>query len=164
MSGVIIAGTGHRPVHCPCGYDENHPWLLQKKNQLRDFLIKFEPSLVITGMAIGWDTWLAQEALFLDIPIACYVPFPGQQNKWPEESRRKYDHILSRAKIVNNISDSYSKSVFFKRDEAMVNSADEICALLNPEIKSGGTFYTVNYALKQNKKCWNLWDDTLEIK
>jgi uncharacterized phage-like protein YoqJ len=154
---VIIAGTGHRPIYCPCGYDENHPWLLQKKKQLRESLFIYEPSLVITGMAIGWDTWLAQEALFLDIPIACYVPFPGQQNKWPEESRRKYDHILSRAKIVKNISDSYSKNAFFKRDDAMVDDCTQVFALWNQEIQSGGTYHTVQYALSKDKPITNFW-------
>jgi len=155
---MIIAGTGHRPCYCPCLYDAKHPWLIEKKKQLRDSLVAYGPSLVITGMAIGWDTWLAQEALFLDIPIACYIPFPGQQNKWPEESRKEYDHIVSRAKIVKNISDSYSKNAFFKRDEAMIDDCTQVFALWNSEeVKSGGTYHTVQYALSKGKPIKNFW-------
>ena len=154
---MIIAGTGHTPSYCPCLYDAKHPWLIERKNDLRECLVAYGPSLVITGMAIGWDTWLAQEALFLDIPIACYIPFPGQQNKWPEESRKEYDHILSRAKIIKNISESYSNNAFFKRDEAMVDDCTLVFALWNQEIQSGGTYHTVQYALSKGKPITNFW-------
>lgn len=85
---MIIAGTGHRPKYCPCKYDENHPWLFDLKERLgiylgiwKNTLLNKEKLIVRSGMAIGWDTWLAEEALVMDIEVHCFVPFKGQGSK-----------------------------------------------------------------------------------
>ena len=46
----------------PCLYDESHDWVRSLKDTLRLNLLQDNPDLVISGMAIGWDTWLAEEA------------------------------------------------------------------------------------------------------
>lgn len=68
---MILAGTGHRPKYLPCRYNENHPWLISLKNKIREKLDELRPSAVISGVAIGFDTWLAQSALDLKIPLWC---------------------------------------------------------------------------------------------
>ena len=113
-----IAGTGHRPKYMPCKYDENHPWAVQVKSNLRKELEEVDATLVITGMAIGWDTWLAEVAMSLNIPIHCYVPFKGQGNNWPDEARQRYNSILNKAEKVIYTQNEYTRDCFFKRDEA----------------------------------------------
>lgn len=154
---MIVAGTGHRPKFCPCKYDHGHPWLRTLKLNLAKALRDLDVKTVISGMAIGWDTWLAQAALDLEIPVHAYVPFPEQGKTWPTDSRKEYERILNLSDLVIYISNSYSDEAFLKRDRAMVDDCDQVFSLLNPEANSGGTFYTVKYAEKNNKPITNFW-------
>lgn len=154
---MIIAGTGHRPQFCPCGFDENHPWIDLLKGRIRENLVSKYATTVIYGSAIGFDTWLAEVALELSIPIHAYVPFKGQGSNWPDKARKKYQDLLDRADLVKYTSMDYSKDAFFKRDRAMVDDCDEVFSLLDPNKTSGGTYYTVQYAKEKNKIVTNLW-------
>lgn len=157
VDNMIIAGTGHRPKFCPCKYKENHPWLVALKDDLMLIFLQQRPTAVITGMAIGWDTWLAQVALEMGYPVWAYVPFRGQGENWPSSSRNEYKRILEASEKVLYISDEYHNDAFLKRDRAMVDDCDEVFALWNPEAQSGGTYYTVKYAEKNGKPITNFW-------
>lgn len=154
---MIIAGTGHRPKYCPCQYNENHPWLLDLKKDLREKLLEKSPDSVISGMAIGFDTWLANAALDLNIKLLCYVPFNDQGKTWPKKAYREYCSILERAHVILYLSNTYTEDCFLKRDRAMIDDCDEVFALLNPECSTGGTYYTVNYANNKNRKITHFW-------
>ena len=149
---MIIAGTGHRPAFCPCKYDESHEWFVSVRSTLVECLQAFkdETKYVISGVAIGWDTWLAEAALEVGVPVHAYAPFRDQGKKWPPSSQKRYRNILDKADKVLYISEEYSNEAFLKRDRAMVDAATQVYALLNPVVEKGGTFYTVNYA-KRNK-------------
>jgi len=157
INEMKIAGTGHRPKWMPCKYNEQHPWAIKIKKNLREELEKVQPEIVITGMAIGWDTWLAEIAINLHIPIHCYIPFQGQGDNWPNKARQRYGRILNRAEKIVYTQNEYTKDCFFKRDKTMIDDCDMVFALLNPDTNSGGTYYTVNYALKDNKVVKNFW-------
>lgn len=154
---MIIAGTGHRPKYCPCKYNENHPWLIELKKNLTKAIEVRSPDAVISGAAIGWDTWIAQAALSLGIPLHLYIPFPEQGKSWPTSSQRVLESLKEKAEKVALISDNYHQQCFFKRDEKMVDDCDLVFSLLNPESYSGGTYYTVQYAKKNNKPVINFW-------
>lgn len=162
---MIIAGTGHRPEYCPCKYKESHPWLNDLKNRLSYYLgiwnhtIGDEDLIIRTGMAIGWDTWLAETALEMDLEIHAFVPFPGQEKAWPTKSREKYQKILDKSKEVCYTADKYHPRVFLDRDDAMITGVDKVVALLNPEAESGGTYYTVKKAESMNLEVINFWKD-----
>ena len=156
---MIIAGTGHRPQFCPCGFDKSHKWLEQLRGRIRHVLKSQSWECVNSGGAIGFDTWLAQEALNLDIPVEIYSPFKGQGTKWPKATREEYSRILECARKVYYTSDEYYQQVFFDRDADLIKNADTVVSLLNPEAKKGGTFHTVNLAKKANKKIINVWTD-----
>lgn len=161
-----IAGTGHRPKYCPCKYNNNHPWLTNLKNRLRTRLIEIAdnhyefsntPLVIRAGGAIGWDTWLAQVALELSLPLHLYLPFPDQGMQWPTDSRVEYERIKSLASNVVYTSPAYHPDVFLKRDVDMITGCGKIFALLNPEVNSGGTFYTVGKAKELGIKVENFW-------
>jgi hypothetical protein len=86
---MIIAGTGHRPQFCPCGFDENHIWLTRLKYKLAFKLGVKNPTAIVSGMAIGWDTWLAEMAIDLGIPLHAYVPFKGAGRQLARGSKKK---------------------------------------------------------------------------
>jgi uncharacterized phage-like protein YoqJ len=154
---MIVAGTGHRPTFCPCKYNEKHPWLLELREKLNKELLDSSFHTIIFGTAIGFDTWIAQEALKVGLNIHAYVPFKGQGSKWPTSSRKIYEELLEKSSKVLYISEDYSNEAFLKRDRAMVDDADHIFSLLSPESTSGGTYYTVQYAKSKNKPITNFW-------
>lgn len=155
---MIICGTGHRPKYLPCKYNEKHPWLINLNLRIEDKLNELKPQAVISGVAIGFDTWLAQAALRLKIPLWCYIPFPEQGIKWPSESRKIYQELLDKSEKRVILSSKYSTECFFVRDRKMVDDADIVVALWNPEMLSGGTYYTVQYANEHSKEVINLWN------
>jgi len=159
-----IAGTGHRPKYCPCKYNDNHPWLKDLKNRLYcDLDVGYNSgqiSHIITGMAVGFDTWLAEVAIELEIPIHCYIPFKGQESAWPTSTKEKYNQIIGKAEKIVVLHDQYKPSAFTERDRAMVDNCDMVFALLNPLAEEGGTFYTVKYAMSKKIKIQNYWNDT----
>lgn len=155
---MIIAGTGHRPHICPCGYNENHLWLHELKTSVRAKLVELGVTRGIAGGALGFDTWLAECILDCEIPLSLYIPFRGQGEKWPTNARNKYFSILDRATEVKYISDSYHYEAFNKRDRAMIDDCEQVFSLLSPDVTSGGTHYTVNYAKQFGKTIHNFWE------
>lgn len=120
-----------------------------------DFL---EPDRVISGMAQGWDMAVALAAYCLDIPFIAAVPFPGQADRWPEADQRTYQMILAEASEVVTLYDSYHPDVYRYRDEWMVDHADVILALLDPEAPTqSGTGMTVRYANRKSVPVVNSW-------
>lgn len=159
----IICGTGHRPKFLPWKYKEKGSEFDSFKKKLIDKLNELEPDIVISGMAIGFDTYLAEATLELNIPLKCYIPYSNQGENWPSKAKERYLSILDRADFVFLIQDEYSFSCFLERDQAMVDDSDEVIALWNPKISQGGTYYTVNYARKCAKIVHNLWDNNYEL-
>lgn len=163
MGEMIVAGTGHRPKYCPCKYKGDHPWLINLKKRLTDYLIEMqfgdEKLIVRAGGAIGWDTWLAQVALEMDLELHLYLPFEGQGDRWPSDSKREYERIKADADVINYTSEHYYRKVFLDRDTEMITGADKVVALLNPEVDSGGTYFTVQEAKKLNIHIVNFWKD-----
>lgn len=81
---MTVAGTGHRPDKLG-GYSKEAGDALF--TVASDYLQKTQPSLVISGGALGWDTELALAAISLGIPLSVYIPFLGQDSVWPIESQ-----------------------------------------------------------------------------
>jgi len=157
---VIICGTGHRPQDLPCGFEHKHPWKLQKIQEIKEFLISNKVNLVISGMAIGFDQWLAHIALSLDIHLSAYIPFEGQESMWNEKYQNQYASLLARCKLIKYVCEpGYAAWKMQKRDEAMINDSDCVLALWNPAKQKGGTWNAISYAIKHNKKIINIWSD-----
>jgi uncharacterized phage-like protein YoqJ len=156
---MIIAGTGHRPKYCPCLYNENHEWLISLRGRIRKELEEHSPEAVISGMAIGFDTWLAEEAMKLGIDVHAYIPFEGQGGNWPRESQERYQKILDYSAKHIYIAKSYTNQAFIIRDRMMVEDSHLVLALLNKELIKSGTYYTVSYAKSKNRPVINLWEN-----
>lgn len=103
---------------------------------------------VISGMALGADQWWAAEAMDLDVFVHAFVPFAGQESRWPDASQRAYRALLHRCVSVTVCSaGGYSASAMQTRDEQMVDRAHWHVALWDGS--SGGTANTVRYMRRQ---------------
>ena len=151
---MILAGTGHRPNKLG-GYGA------EARFRLIDVAIEqlneLQPIKVISGMALGWDTALAEAALQLKLPLVAAVPFSGQESMWPFASRQRFKELLSQASEVHYVcAPGYAAWKMQVRNQWMVDECDVLLALWNGT--KGGTANCVGYALGKQVKLVNCWN------
>lgn len=155
---MILFGSGHRPQKLG-GYSQEAQDRIYKLAY--DELRRLKPSVVISGMALGWDTALAMAALDLNLELHAYVPFSGQERVWPQASRACYHQILNRARVVNIVCEGdYAAWKLQRRNEAMVDAGD--LGLVLYDGTPGGTQNCVFYAIAKHKPIRNLWKEFME--
>ncbi len=147
---MIIAGTGHRPQKLG-GFKLPNPTYNYVCQQIEKHFLELKPEKVISGMALGYDQWLAVIAIKLKISLIAAVPFEGQEKAWNAESQTIYKKILSKASEVVIVSDGgYANWKMQVRNEWMVNHADLMLACYDGS--AGGTANCINYAKKIGKE------------
>lgn len=152
MTRPIIAGTGHRPAKLG-GYSSTIFDRLCRfaKSELETL----SPSLVISGMAQGWDQALAIAAIQLSIPFDAHIPCSNQESRWPPDAQTLYRQILARARHTITISPHYTSSCMQDRNVSMVNACTHVLALYDGS--SGGTANCVRYAQLLKRPIINCW-------
>lgn len=151
---MIIAGTGHRPNKLG-GYDSAITRALER--MATDWLIEHKPSLVISGMALGWDQALAQAAIDLKIPFDAYIPFEGQESKWPSISQLHFKFLCTQARrVIIVCSGEYEGWKMQERNKRMVKDCNKILALWDGT--RGGTGACIAYANSCRRPVINLWE------
>ena len=93
--------------------------------------------------------------------LECVIPFPGQADSWEKADQKRRYIILTAADKAVITSEQYNRGCFFTRNRYMVDKADVVVCAFNG--KSGGTAYTVDYALKQNKIVIQINPETSEV-
>jgi uncharacterized phage-like protein YoqJ len=144
---MLIAFTGHRPAKLG-GYDNN----TNKRAWFMTTMLKqpWAGASIITGMALGVDTWAAEFAINNGISFHAYVPFKGQETMWPASSQIHYNKLLKTASsIVYVCNPGYAAWKMQKRNEAMVDACDVLYAIWDGS--TGGTGNCVRYARKVGK-------------
>lgn len=150
---ITVAGTGHRP-HKLGGYSEAVSRALVGLAQAA--LREQDAEHVISGMALGWDQALAHASVLEGMPFTAAIPFHGQDSKWPEASRKRYQRLLNRASGVHVCAGSYSPRAMQERNEWMVDNCDILLALWDGS--AGGTANCLRYAESRQRVIVNLWD------
>lgn len=151
---MIICGTGHRPDKLG-GYGPEAT--IKLIDLAKDWLGVHLPASVISGMALGWDSALAEAACQLEIPWTAAIPFEGQESRWPKQSQDIYKKTLMFAEKVVYVSEpGYAVWKMQKRNEWMVDNSDLVLALWDGS--DGGTANCVRYANKVGKEVVNLWE------
>ena len=146
--------TGHRNI--PNDYEE-------LSGRLYSFvergIINLGLTDFYTGGAIGWDTLAAQTVLNLkkdypQIKLILVLPCRTQTRGWKQEDIEEYNRIMKGADKVVYTSQDYYNGCMHKRNRHLVdNSSRCICFLTE---KTGGTFYTVNYASEHGLTIFNI--------
>jgi uncharacterized phage-like protein YoqJ len=150
---MIIAGTGHRPDKLG-GY--NAQTIMRVNALATTYLREAKPTLVISGMAQGWDMSLAQASINLGIPFDAYIPFQGQEQVWPLAARCYYQELLKHAREVKICSPGgFSTIAMTRRNRCMVDDCDKLVALWDGT--AGGTGNCIAYANFARKRYINLW-------
>ncbi len=158
---MIICGTGHRPNKIGGYGDAAHKKLIRVAE---DYLWKLHPEKVISGMALGWDTALAEAVLNINImqpdmniSLVCAVPFQGQEIMWIPESQIKYKKILGLANEIKYVSPpGYEIYKMQVRNEWMVDNSDMVLAIWDGS--KGGTYNCIQYAKRKNREIINVYE------
>lgn len=147
---MILSFTGHRTLG---GFTVTEREKMYKLAY--DFLRQAKQPIVITGMAVGWDTEVCSAAVDLGCEVRAYVPFVGQEKKWPQASQDRYHELLSKCEVIICSEGEYAAWKLHHRNERMVNAGDVVIAFWNGE--PGGTGSCVKYAEKVGKPIINLF-------
>ncbi|MDE6613046.1 MAG: DUF1273 domain-containing protein [Clostridia bacterium] len=150
--------TGHRPKGFPYQYGidkQKHDTYLKTLEQKIELAVTvYGMTNFISGMAIGEDMDFAETVLKLrnkyPITLECAIPCPNQTLKWDSADKLRYESILKRADEIDLVSKLYTPESMLNRNRYMVDKSELIIAVFNG-IEKGGTWYTINYAKKENK-------------
>lgn len=144
-----IGHTGMRPNKL-FGYDSSHLGYDLIKIKLREIYHKLQPTEIISGMALGFDTLVAELALEMSLPLICAIPCDHQDKLWRQKDREKYHQILQQASEIINVAPGfYEEWKMQRRNIFMVNRSDHMIILWNGS--SGGTKNCVEYIKQINK-------------
>ena len=117
------------------------------------------------GGARGFDMLAAEYMLGLrdrDCPrirIISVLPFPQYTEDWAEEDRRRQEEILRRSDKVVWVCPENRRGVYLERNRKLVDGSAYCISYCRR--RTGGTAYTVRYAVKQgipvmNASSWDL--------
>lgn len=116
------------------------------------------------GGALGFDTLAATVVLELkvkypQIKLILVLPCRNQTRGWKEHDIKIYNDIMSKADKVVYTAENYYNGCMHKRNRHLVNNSSVCVCYLTEE--TGGTFYTMNYARKNNLRIINVAEDIL---
>ncbi len=111
------------------------------------------------GGALGFDTHVALailefKSMYQNIKLILVLPFLEQAKNWSENDIIIYKDIKKRADKIIYTSKNYFRGCYHLRNRYLVDNSQICIAYLNKN--SGGTFYTVNYALSKNVAVINI--------
>lgn len=146
---MIIGVTGHRKITTPKIILE--PIVEQLFQELN-------PDLVITGMALGFDQFIAAKCIKSNIKFLAAIPCDNQDKFWTEKQKEFYKVLLGKASEIIVVSPGeYAAWKMFKRNEFILNNCETLVCYLDPSIMKGGTYDTVTKAKKHYKKIINVF-------
>ena len=139
--------TGHRVLSC---YDFDNALL----DRVILNLIKNGVNEFYCGMAQGFDLSAAESVLLYkekyNVKLIACLPCPEQSETFTSKNKARYNSVLEKCDEIVVVSSEYYKGCMHARDRYLVDSCDFLVCFLRK--KSGGTYYTVNYAKKLNIK------------
>ena len=122
------------------------------------------------GGAVGFDMLAAELLIDLrdhegaDLRIISALPFPAWRDNWPEHEKMGQDRIMEKSDEIFYMARQHSREAYLGRDRKMVDESSFCIAYCTR--RSGGTAYTVRYALKQGLHVMNMadWDLSLLLE
>lgn len=154
MKDAACSFTGHRIIA-----GEDKPYITAR---IRDALSKLADrgcKTFLCGGALGFDELVAIEVIRLkrtrdDVKLVLALPCIDWDRAWSERNKEIYRGIIKNADEVLYISEQYSAGCMHKRNRYLVDNSSLCIAYYDG--RSGGTAYTVRYALSKEVKVINL--------
>jgi uncharacterized phage-like protein YoqJ len=141
---MILGVTGHRPDKLG-DWDPLHPVVARVKKGLRDAIATNWPEHLVTGMALGTDTWAAETCLELGVPFIAALPCDDMTAMWRPFAKERWFTLCSKAKEVVVVSPGpYKPWKMQKRNEWVVDHCDVLMSVFDGS--PGGTYNCLEYA------------------
>ena len=142
--------TGHRDLT-----DSERISLAEKTREVIKQMIQEGVVNFISGGSLGFDTvaaigFIAIKEEFPDIKLILCLPCKDQQKYWSDSDKAVYKSLIESADEVMYAMETYSRGCMQMRNRLMVDASAYCVYFLTKE--SGGTAYTVKYALNQGVK------------
>ena len=155
-----VCFSGHRTENLP---KKTNAFLNLKNdtyNKIEE-LIKEGFDTFYFGACYGYDMMCAESVIelkrkYANVKLIAVVPFVGQEEKWSDDLKLQYKMILYRCNEVVILNEQYKRGCYFERNRYIVDRSSVLVCYFKP-YKSGGTRYTVNYALQNNRNVINLY-------
>jgi len=153
-SEKTVCFSGHRNIPA-----SEYPRMEALLVQAIDAQLTKDFSRFICGGALGFDTLAAQAVLAAraynpQVKLVLALPYKGQYKSWLPADQTLYLEICARADEVHYIAEAYTPACMLARNRFMVDRSDLLLAYCSKP--SGGTAYTVQYAIKSNVPWINL--------
>lgn len=107
----------------------------------------------LSGMAEGVDIFCAEAVLSLkaehpEILLHAVLPFPHRGDGRPEGEKERFLSLIEKCDSIYHVHEKYCYGCYYDRNRYMVDKSHILLAVFS---KSGGTAYTIKYAVKQGK-------------
>jgi uncharacterized phage-like protein YoqJ len=127
-----------------------------------EMAIKRGKTTYISGAMSGWDTIAAEQVLickkkYPQIKCAVIVPFSENffnKKNWTPEWEGRMRRVIEKADFHTYLFEKNHRGAYFERDRLMVDLSSEVIAYYDGG--TGGTKYSLDYAVKKGKKVINL--------
>ncbi|MBQ7646035.1 MAG: DUF1273 family protein [Clostridia bacterium] len=152
---ITACFSGHRKIP-----QEDVPMVVKGIIDVVIECIKKGYKYFLNGGALGFDTYAAVALLNLkqkyhDIKLILVLPCPEQTKLWNDKDIKLYERIKKEADKVIYTSDHYFKGCMHKRNRYLVDHSSLCISYLKKD--TGGTAYTVNYALRSGIEVINIF-------
>lgn len=149
-----VCFTGHRKIK-----QEQFDIIFQQLEKTLEKVIKKGYRYFEIGGALGFDTIAAETVLKLKykypyIKLILVLPCMTQTRGWKEKDIDIYENIKQQADKVVYISKEYTRGCMHKRNRYLIDNSS-LC-ICYPTKFSGGTAYTVNYAINKGLDVINI--------
>lgn len=149
--------TGHRPEKLPWGDEETDARCLALKKAIAVLVQKaYDDGYrhFICGMARGCDTYFCEAVLALrervqDVTLEAAIPCLSQSQRWTAPQQERYRRLVARCDYESVVQEKYDAGCMLRRNRYMVDHAALLLAVHDGS--RGGTYYTIEYALKNRR-------------
>ena len=112
---------------------------------------------VITGMAMGFDTLVAEVCCELDIPFIAAIAFEEQHKSWSLIYQARYQDAISCCEHIEVVCEGgWANWKYLKRDTWIADNCDLLISYWSGQQPSG-TYFTMKEALDRKKKVKNIY-------
>ena len=142
-----VAVTGHRILQKD--FDK------EKLKEVFNTLINNGFDTFLIGMALGFDTLCFKlltelKSSYKHIKLIAVVPCKNQDRAFSIKQKEEYKKMISSADEVIILNEDYITGCMQQRNRFLVDNSSILIAYL--KTNKGGTYYTVNYARKEEKE------------
>ncbi len=156
----ICCITGRRPNHFPFPYGKTPETATYKKRLEQALVHLIEEEGVtrfITGGALGIDLDVAEIILQLQkkhptVSHLLVIPYQNQGGRYALNDKIRYNDIAKKSSSIV-LAEHYTRWCMQQRNEYMVDEAQIVAAFVSGE-KTGGTYNTIRYAQRKQKRIY----------